>query len=150
MSKVKYKIYTCNCISYIFLIFSGKCWEENTECGTILIIKMFNQVKVLVSMGEYVLKTRIQNFDCMVAGFICNQCLSPLKLWVWILCRSGVHDITLCDKVYQSLATGWWFSPGTPVSSTNKTDHHDITKILVKVVLNIIIQTLYTFFAISY
>jgi hypothetical protein len=31
-----------------------------------------------------------------------------------------------------------WFSPGAPVSSTNKTDHHGITEILLKVVLNII------------
>jgi hypothetical protein len=28
------------------------------------------------------------------------------------------------------LATGRWFSPGTPVSSINKTDRHDITEIL--------------------
>jgi hypothetical protein len=27
---------------------------------------------------------------------------------------------------------------GTPVSTTNKTDHHDITEILLKVVLNTI------------
>ena len=25
-------------------------------------------------------------------------------------------------------AEGLWFSPGTPVSSTNKTDRHDITE----------------------
>jgi hypothetical protein len=31
--------------------------------------------------------------------------------------------------------TGWWFSPGTPVSSTNKTDRHDIAEILLKVAL---------------
>jgi hypothetical protein len=30
------------------------------------------------------------------------------------------------------------FSPDTPVSSTNKTDHHDITEILLKVALNTI------------
>jgi len=42
----------------------------------------------------------------------------------------------LCDKVCQWLATGRWFSPGTPVSSTNKTDRHDITEILLKVALN--------------
>ena len=53
------------------------------------------------------------------------------------LCR-GVLDTTLCDKVYQWLATGPGFSPGTPFSSTNKTDHHDITEILLKVALNII------------
>ena len=37
------------------------------------------------------------------------------------------------------LVTGQWFSPGTPVSSTNKTDFHDITEILLKVALNTII-----------
>jgi hypothetical protein len=28
------------------------------------------------------------------------------------------------------------FSPGTPVSSINKTDRHDVTEILLKVTLN--------------
>jgi hypothetical protein len=32
-------------------------------------------------------------------------------------------DPTLCDKVFQCFAAGLWFSLGTPVSSTNKTDH---------------------------
>jgi hypothetical protein len=36
--------------------------------------------------------------------------------------------------------TGRWFSPGIPVSSTNKTDCHDITEKLLKVVLNTINQ----------
>jgi hypothetical protein len=36
----------------------------------------------------------------------------------------------------QWLATGRWFSPGPPVSSTNKTDRNDITEILLKVALN--------------
>jgi hypothetical protein len=36
--------------------------------------------------------------------------------------------------------TGQWFSPGSPVSSTNKTDRHDITEILLRVALNIIKQ----------
>ena len=35
-----------------------------------------------------------------------------------------------------------WFSLGTSVSSTNKTDRHDITEILLKVALNIITLTL--------
>ena len=37
--------------------------------------------------------------------------------------------------IWQWLATGLWFSPGPPVSSTNKTDCHDITEILLKVAL---------------
>jgi hypothetical protein len=47
----------------------------------------------------------------------------------------GVLGTTLCDKVCQLLATGWWFSM---VSFTNKTDHHDIILILLNVVLNTI------------
>jgi hypothetical protein len=52
--------------------------------------------------------------------------------------RRSVLDKTLCDKVCQRLATGRWFSSGTPVSSCNKTDLHDITEILLKVALNTI------------
>jgi hypothetical protein len=29
------------------------------------------------------------------------------------------------DKVYQLLAHGWWFSPGTSASSTTKTGRHE-------------------------
>jgi hypothetical protein len=32
------------------------------------------------------------------------------------------------DKVYQLLAHGRWFSPGTPASSTTKTGRHDIAE----------------------
>ena len=38
-------------------------------------------------------------------------------------------------------AAGRWFSPGFPVSSTNRIDRHYITEILLKVVLNTIIIT---------
>jgi hypothetical protein len=34
--------------------------------------------------------------------------------------------------------TGLWFSPDTTVSYTNKTEHHDIAKILLKVALTTI------------
>jgi hypothetical protein len=78
----------------------------------------------------------------MVVGFTttyAKQCLSALMLWVQISIRT--RGTTLCDKVCQWLATGWWFSPGSPVSSTNKTDRHDITEILLKLALNTIKQT---------
>jgi hypothetical protein len=42
---------------------------------------------------------------------------------------------TLLTLVCQWLAAGQWFSPGPPFSSTNKTDCHDITEILLKVAL---------------
>ena len=57
-----------------------------------------------------------------IYNYLRNQCLSPLTLWIWTLLRRGVLNTTLCDKVCQWLATGRWFSLGTPVSYTNKTD----------------------------
>jgi hypothetical protein len=38
------------------------------------------------------------------------------------------------------IAQGQWFSPGTPASSTTKTDRHDIAEILLKLALNTKIQ----------
>ena len=80
--------------------------------------------------------------DCMIVGFttmyLYNQCLWLLTLWVRIPFMLCVLDTTLCDKVCQWLAAGRWFSLGTPVSSTNKTDRNDITEILLKVALNTI------------
>ena len=71
-----------------------------------------------------------------IYNYLCNQCLSPLIMWVRISIRA--RYTTLCDKVCQWLVTGRWFSPGPLVSSTNKTDRHDITEILLKVALNTI------------
>jgi hypothetical protein len=48
-----------------------------------------------------------------------------------------VHSTRIAsDNVYQLLAHGRWFSPGTPASSTTKTGRHDIAEILLKVTLN--------------
>jgi hypothetical protein len=60
-----------------------------------------------------------------------------------LIIKQCVLDTTLCDKVCQCLATCQWFSPSTPVSSTNKTDRYDITEVLLTVTLNIIIHTLH-------
>jgi hypothetical protein len=60
-------------------------------------------------------------------------------LWVRISIKS--RCTTLCDKVCQWLATGRWYSSDPPVSSTNKTDRHDLTEIVLKVTLNTIKQT---------
>jgi hypothetical protein len=57
----------------------------------------------------------------------------------WIL---GVHWFCYFIPSQAWLATGRWFSPDPPVSSTNKTERHDITEILLKVALNIIKQTI--------
>ena len=70
--------------------------------------------------------------------YLRNQCLSPLTLWFRIPIKRVVLDTTFCDKVLQWLATIRWFSTNTPISSTNKTDRHDITDILLKVAFSTI------------
>ena len=66
----------------------------------------------------------------------------PITNMAWVrarLCKlqKGCTWLTATsDKVYQLLADGRWFSPGTPASSTTKTGRHDIAEILMKVALN--------------
>jgi hypothetical protein len=48
--------------------------------------------------------------------------------------------IVHCCFGIRERAHGRWFSPGTPASSTTKTDRHDITEILLKVALSTIKQ----------
>jgi len=95
-------------------------------------------MKVHISEG-------LRGRDRMAVGFKLPmqsaECLSPLTLWDPIPPRRGVLDTTLFDKVCQWLAKGRWVSPGTPVSFTNKTDHHDKTEILLKVALSTIKPT---------
>ena len=62
---------------------------------------------------------------------------------VWLDLQLPMQSVPITTNVDQWLATGQWFSPGTPVFSTNKTDCHDIAEILLKVVLNTINQTIW-------
>ena len=77
-----------------------------------------------------------------ILNYLCNQCRSPLKLCFEPRSWGDVLDVTLCDNVCRWLAASHWFSLGTLVSPTNKTDSHDITKILLKLRLSTIKQTI--------
>jgi hypothetical protein len=51
--------------------------------------------------------------------------------------KKGCTRLTAAsDKVYQLLAHHRWFSPGPPASSTTENGRHDISGILLKVVLS--------------
>jgi hypothetical protein len=78
------------------------------------------------------------SYNSWIYNYLCNQRLSLSTLWVRTPLNRGVLDTTLCDNVCHWLAADRLFSPGTPVSSTNKTDRHDINEILLKVTLNTI------------
>ena len=75
-----------------------------------------------------------------------NNSYKPITNTAWVrvrLCKLPKGCTRLADasdKVYQLLAHGQWFSPGTPASSTSKTGRHDIAEILLKVALNTINQ----------
>ena len=53
-------------------------------------------------------------------NYICNYCISPLKLWVRIPPTWGVLDKTLCDKVCQWQVGGFLrFPPPIKLTATN-------------------------------
>ena len=73
-------------------------------------------------------------------NYLCNQWPSPLMLWVRISIR--VRDVQhYVIKFVIDLRQVGGFLRVLPVSSTNKTDRHDITEILLKVMLNTNKQT---------
>jgi precorrin-6B methylase 2 len=74
--------------------------------------------------------------DRLVIGFITTYAISFYHHWCTEFESRSRWCVQHYVKVCQRLATGRWFSPGSPVSSTNKTDRHDITEILLKVALN--------------
>ena len=61
---------------------------------------------------------------CAISAYHHSSCEFEFRSW------QGVLVITLCDKVCQWLVTGQWFFP---FSFTNKSDRHNITEILLKV-----------------
>ena len=104
---------------------------QNLNIIVLTYIRIIDQCPGLVHILQY--RGRRSSYR-MVVGFTTTYTVSAYYHRSYE-CepRSGVLDTTLCDRVCQLLATGQRFSP---VSSTNKTDHHDITEILLKVALN--------------
>jgi len=90
-------------------------------------IPIFHLKKLLFIPGDVV----AWSYGSWIYNYRCNRYLSQLMLWFRLPLRA--RCAILGDKVCQWLAAGRWFSP---VSSTNKTDRHDITEILLKVALN--------------
>ena len=66
---------------------------------------------------------------------------------LFVVFRVKNHDFTPKNHIFSNFRgeppplespLGRWYSPGTPVSSLNKTDLHDIAEMLLKVALNTI------------
>ena len=70
------------------------------------------------------------SYGSWIYNYLCNRCLSPLMLWVRIPLKAW------CTTICQCLLQVGGFLRVFRVSSTNKTDRHDIAEILLKVTLN--------------
>ena len=104
------------------------------------IVPIWNQwIPIVYIIVFYIVINQIFTFNHCV--FIVYTYLLGFANRMGIPLSRGVLVTTLCDKVCQWLAKDRWFSSGTPVSSTNKTDRQNITEILLKVALNTINQT---------
>ena len=69
-------------------------------------------------------------YGSWINNYICNQCLSPITMWVRIPLRRCELDTSLCGRSV--------VCSGTPVSSTNKTDRDEIIEILLTVAVSTI------------
>ena len=73
---------------------------------------------------------RVGKLDFLTTDTSLSSILSP------ILQKGCSRLATASDKVYQLLAHGRRFSPGTPASFTTNTGRHDLAEKLLKVALN--------------
>jgi len=105
------------------------CTCSSTKIWRIVILFFTNMMYTYLISCSFFLPMRklfeIAQVSCKTKIILRWSIYLPLKYWV-----------NRC----QWLTTGWWFSLGTPVSSTNKTARHDVTEILLKVALNTINQ----------
>jgi len=132
-----YRAYQC-CYGYIYLT------SDSSDYYFLIIINYYNISLVHITIYEKQIFTIRRPSWSWTYGNWIQKCTTTCVISAYHLWRCefeshswrGVLDTALCDKVCQWLVAGQWFSPGTPVSSTNKTDRHDITEILLKVALN--------------
>ena len=77
----------------------------------------------------------------MVVEFTTTYAISAYHRCCEFESRSRLGVQHYMEKFVSDLRQVGGFSPGPPVSSTNKTDRHDITELLLKVALNTTKQT---------
>ena len=115
------------------------CWLKQLKVGRAnkyLSQSLIKKWIVPTKTHTYHREGALWSYSCWIYNYLCNQYLAHSANRVHGEIYSIQNYVIL--KVCQWLTTGRWFSPSTPVSSTNKTDRHDITDILLSVALNTI------------
>ena len=118
--KDKYNIPT----SMLYIVQAKLSWSQYNH------FNLYENLLHRCYQNDRLLNTRCRTFPSFFALHLIFI-FSALFNVLWL-------NTTLCNKVCQWLTACRWFSPGTPVSFTNKTDRHDINEILLKVALNTI------------
>jgi hypothetical protein len=117
---------TCNFYDYVLFFFSATLWQNILLQGYVQIV---NSIKGSSWSWSYV---------SWIYIYLCNQCLSPLKLWIRNL------FMAMCTRYNNT-----WYSLSVTCDRSvvfsgysglihKKTDCHDIAEILLKVALNTI------------
>ena len=113
---------------------------SNSKGSTILvrINRVFEQagrIQLTIKMNDHILTQGPGGSMSQVVG-LPNNSFKPITNTACVrarLCKLQKGCTRLAsasDKVYQLLAHGRWFFPGTPASPTTKTGRHDIAEIL--------------------
>ena len=148
IQKESYKITNINVwqLFPIHLTFS----YQNRQFSIVIVVNVFSWIdfKIYYDFIYFIYRSIIQTVFRIVFCLKCDIfynlflfeticAISAYHHWSYeFQSRSwwGVLDTTLCDNVCQCFATDRWFSP----VSSNKTDRHDITELLLNVILNTI------------
>ena len=123
---------------------------HKTDCSNIIELLLKMVFNTLLTVNVRVI-TYMHTFNEGQARLMWGVVLAVIVWWLdlqlpmqWVPITTNVVSWNLdqgevyINIVFQWLTTGRWFSSGPPVSSTNKTDRHHITEILLKVALSTI------------
>ena len=120
--QLTWQYYTISIIVYVF---------DSNLCSAVLDTTLSDKIREFLGVRR--------GRDRMVVRFTATCAISACHHWSCELepCSwRGVFDIISCDKVCQWLAAVRWFFPDTPVTSTHKSDRHDMNEISLNVALN--------------
>ena len=120
-------------------------WEQKDIFSFLSLTELVDTELGSGDVARYVCSSPVFS-DSVVADPVCNTQAWKFQIFIFrfekllkFVSNQWQEKIsTSCGNVCQWYKAGWCFSLGPPVSSTNKTDHLDMTEILLKVALNTI------------
>jgi hypothetical protein len=133
-----------NCMSFKDL-YRGKCFLQKKYGLTNTNFEKLFRVFLTITMACVYDKLRKQFFwfQITMSATISTYTLFSVRLYSHLYLSGFMFYFCYCIQYYLWTTYGMsahqhWFFPGTPASSTNEADRHDIDEILLKVELNTI------------